>query len=282
MVLMKVVVLAAGYGTRLERDLSAPTNSTHRHLQGTPKPLLPVGGVPLLTRWITHFSQLDPLPEQVVVVVNDLHHNKYVSWQRSLPPHPLDLVLLNEGSHDNDHRSGAVACIKLATDTDPAHHWLVVAGDTLLPPSFSVSALVKQQQQREGEAVSVIISAPVQEQNVSKHGIIEADDDGRVMKLLEKPDPCSTPSRLQSPCVYLLHCQALPFLQEFLESRKDRPLSERDATGHFISELVCRFPVYHVSVKERYDIGGLESYIQCCQAFQVLEKPNIVGSIKSS
>ena len=47
---MKVLILAAGYGTRLARDLA--TSSDYSYLIGCPKPLLPVAGKPLLNYWM--------------------------------------------------------------------------------------------------------------------------------------------------------------------------------------------------------------------------------------
>ena len=63
---MKTLVLAAGYGTRLERDLKNET--THQHLIGVPKPLLPIGGTPLITHWTETLHKLS-LHDDVYVVV---------------------------------------------------------------------------------------------------------------------------------------------------------------------------------------------------------------------
>jgi choline kinase len=47
---MHAVLLAAGYGTRLTRDIDA-AGEAWVHLRGLPKPLVPVGGRALATRW---------------------------------------------------------------------------------------------------------------------------------------------------------------------------------------------------------------------------------------
>ena len=47
---MKVLILAAGYGTRLARDLEE--TGRHPELRGVPKPLLPVAGRPLASHWM--------------------------------------------------------------------------------------------------------------------------------------------------------------------------------------------------------------------------------------
>lgn len=62
---------------RLERDLRNDKSGQYSHLVGTPKPLLPVGGIPLITHWIRAFDQV-PKITSVVVVVNDLHKPQWV------------------------------------------------------------------------------------------------------------------------------------------------------------------------------------------------------------
>ena len=65
---MKALILAAGYGTRLARDLDSCA-SEYPHLVGVPKPLLPVSGCPLITHWI-HMLQTCPEVTDVYVVVS--------------------------------------------------------------------------------------------------------------------------------------------------------------------------------------------------------------------
>jgi UTP-glucose-1-phosphate uridylyltransferase len=71
---------------------------------------------------------------------------------------------------------------------------------------------------------------------VSKRGIIEIDiaDSCRVTSFLEKPDPRKTTSRLQCPCFYLLHETHLKLIKNFLDEKKEAPLTERDATGNLL------------------------------------------------
>ena len=49
---MKALILGAGYGTRLQRDLAADTTGKYEDLKNIPKPLLPIGGVSLVSRWM--------------------------------------------------------------------------------------------------------------------------------------------------------------------------------------------------------------------------------------
>ena len=49
---MKVIILAAGYGTRLQRDIENDPKQQYKHLLGVPKPLVPVGGESVVSRWM--------------------------------------------------------------------------------------------------------------------------------------------------------------------------------------------------------------------------------------
>jgi choline kinase len=66
---MKVLILAAGYGTRLEKDLEK--TESHKDLIGIPKPLLPIAGSPLISHWMRIITNSPPLsPSDVHIVVS--------------------------------------------------------------------------------------------------------------------------------------------------------------------------------------------------------------------
>ena len=68
---MKVLILAAGYGTRLTRDLEA--SGQLPHLVGVPKPLLPVAGKPLISHWMDILQSCAEI-QDVYVVVSDANY----------------------------------------------------------------------------------------------------------------------------------------------------------------------------------------------------------------
>ncbi len=69
---MKALILAAGFGTRLERDLKSVTGEPYAHLIGVPKPLLPVGGKPLASHWLQSISEVEAVESVLVVVSHPL------------------------------------------------------------------------------------------------------------------------------------------------------------------------------------------------------------------
>ena len=66
---MKALILAGGYGTRLEHDLICDKSDTYKHLIGVPKPLLPIGGVTLVSRWMQILDGFECI-DQVYIVVS--------------------------------------------------------------------------------------------------------------------------------------------------------------------------------------------------------------------
>ena len=126
---MRVVVLGAGYGTRLEADLVAEGSDSERTLLlGLPKALLPVGGCPLAMRWCSQLSRPPAAAAadgssaspyaHVWVVHNDLHAEAYRSWanESGFPPSHL----INDGTTENASRLGALRDLVLAVDAADA------------------------------------------------------------------------------------------------------------------------------------------------------------------
>lgn len=65
---MKAVILAAGYGTRLQRDVAAETSGRFAHLVGIAKPLLPVGRRALVSHWVHSLTACGCVDHIYVVV----------------------------------------------------------------------------------------------------------------------------------------------------------------------------------------------------------------------
>lgn len=75
---MKAVILAAGYGTRLQRDVSADRSGRFAHLVGTAKPLLPVGRCALISHWV-HSLTASGCVDGIYVVVSWKSINALIS-----------------------------------------------------------------------------------------------------------------------------------------------------------------------------------------------------------
>ncbi|XP_035666444.1 glucose-1-phosphate adenylyltransferase-like isoform X1 [Branchiostoma floridae] len=262
---MKVLFLAAGYGTRLERDVLADQSGKYDHLRGIPKPLVPVGGRPLISHWMDILMKFDTV-EQFYLVTNRKYLTQFEVWAQAWPK----LQIVSDGTTDNETRSGAVRCIQLAVEhfqiTDDL---LVIGGDTLLYEDFDLKNYLErflELQKKTGDACLVTYYNCAEHETV-KFGILEVDEHDVVTRFREKPRPEATPSRRACPCFYLYSNSSLPLLQEFLSERKDCPLKEIDAPGNFLQYLYTRRPVFVYKISGRFDVGGLQSYIVCDQYF---------------
>lgn len=266
---VNALILAAGYGTRLGRDIEADESGKFSHLKGVPKPLLPIGGVPLISRWMNQLAKCEVVGD-VYVVTNTLNHSMFEAWAAEYP----NVKLCREGSTSNSDRSGAVACVWLAVDHFKCQDdLLVIGGDTLFFEDFDLDTVVTsfQSAHRPGDG-SMLLSYKTDDVGASKCGILEVDEDSKVTAFLEKPGPEATKSRLACPCFYMFSPAALTQLPVFLEDKKDQPLKARDAPGNFVRYLSERLPCFTTIISGRFDVGGLASYIECDAFFAETEK----------
>ena len=121
---MICMVLAAGYATRL-----------YPLTEHFPKPLLDVGGKPILNWLLDDIDQLEGIEEHVIMS-NHKFIRHFEEWkEKQHYTHPIRL--LDDGSKDNEHRLGAVRDMELAVKAlGSPKDTLVIAGDNVLDFSF--------------------------------------------------------------------------------------------------------------------------------------------------
>ncbi|XP_075686050.1 uncharacterized protein LOC142655585 isoform X3 [Rhinoderma darwinii] len=238
---MKAVILAAGYGTRLLKDLQNVNEQPLRDLLGTPKPLLPIGGFPLISYWVEALKA-EHDPQDVFIV----------------------------------ERLGAVSCLQLVIEKFRIDDSIIViGGDTLFYEDFHLQDVLKKFDvlYQDNNQANLVLSYICKDEvmflpETKKYGILETDESYRIRAIKEKPLATDTASRQACPCFYMFSKYTLPCVEEFLNEKKDAPIDEKDAPGHFLSWLVTRKPVYFHSITGRFDVGNLASYLLCDKYFQ--------------
>lgn len=255
-----LVLLAAGYGTRLARDVAAC--NSFKHLAAYPKPLLPLGGKALLSHWREQFSAL-PSFKEVVVVTNDAHRTLYEQWARSFD----NVQVISDGTTSNENRTGAIAAMRLgvselSSGVDVA---VIVAGDTLLP-TLDACALLSE---FSGSAQAVCAYKLRDMNDCVRRGMLRVDASGTAVDLVEKPaSPAESPSDLACAPVYLLTRAMFSTFDVFFKENADAPLKERDAPGFWVRWAVKKHSTKVLRVGDRIDIGGLAHYrdalSRCC------------------
>ncbi|XP_068185295.1 glucose-1-phosphate thymidylyltransferase [Antennarius striatus] len=258
---MKAVILAAGYGTRLQRDVVADGSGKFSHLVGTAKPLLPVGRCALISHWVRALNASGCV-DRIYVVTNALYFAAFEEWAS----HFTNVLVLSDQTESNEGRLGAVACLHLTVKHFHIDdHVLVIGGDTLFKEDFSLSRVKERfsDLQAKSDDSCLVLSYQCKDDETRKYGILEVDGDLRVLRMKEKPLPSETTSRRACPCFYLLSKMSLPLLDAFIDEKKEAPIEDKDAPGNFVSWLIQRKPVYVHTISGRFDVGHLASYIEC-------------------
>ncbi|NLC57925.1 MAG: nucleotidyltransferase family protein [Armatimonadetes bacterium] len=239
---MNALILAAGYATRL-----------YPLTRDQPKPLLPVGGRPILDYLL---DDLETLPElrQVYVVTNHRFAPRFQAWAAARGTHP-PLQVLDDGTHTPDDRLGAIGdlawAIRHAGIEGPL---LVAAADNLLP--FRLQEMVRFARERGTDCLTCYhLEDP---ERLRRTGILARDAAGRVTRFEEKPP--RPWSHLAVPPIYYYLSETLPLFAQYL-AEGNNP----DAPGGFVPWLLARRPVHAFLFEgQPLDIGNLQSYREAC------------------
>ncbi|RCI06555.1 hypothetical protein CU098_013041 [Rhizopus stolonifer] len=265
-----VLILGAGYGTRLQKDLAVSLE--YNHLLGIPKALLPLGGKDaLVSHWVELFQKYGITSESIHIVTNAQCYEQFLTWAKNhnIPPNQI----VSDGTHSNETRLGAVPDILFGIQHFGLEqsNVLVVGGDTLFLHDFDLDKFLKTFEQLNKTSDACLVTTySVKDEEVHKFGIVETDAQGAITSFLEKPNPFSTKSRSACPCFYLFNSKSIPLIEEFINSCKisNAPKEAYDATGKCLAYVYPRFKIGTLSISGRIDVGGLASYIEANNYFK--------------
>jgi len=228
---LKALVLAAGYATRL----SPLTDSF-------PKMLLPLAERPMLDYLVDRLREVGEI-EEIHLVTNARFATAFADWA------PDDVTVHDDGTTSNEDRLGAIGDIAFALERGglEGEDLLVVAGDNLI--GYSLADYVDFWRAKGGSAIAV---HQVEDRELlSQYGVVEVDEDDRVVGLEEKP--AEPKSDLAATASYLYSGEHLALLPRYFEEG-----NPPDAPGNFMVWLHTREPVYGYRVSgEWHDIGDL-------------------------
>ncbi len=234
---MKALILAAGYGTRL-----------YPLTLDRPKPLIKVGGKPIMERLLSKIENLKDCDE-VYIVTNDKFYDLIVNWVRG-KEFPFSIKVINDHTTSDDDRLGAIGDINLVLGREkPQDDVLIMAGDNLF--EFDISDFVNFAMEK--ERLSIALYDVKDKELAKRYGIVSIDDNNKVSEFYEKPEePKST---LASTGIYYLPAGKLPLMGEYMRTDlvKDQP-------GNFVKWVSEKDEVYGFVFDEGwYDIGDKKS-----------------------
>lgn len=231
---MKCIILAAGYATRL-----------YPLTENFPKPLLEVGGRPILDHLIDDISDLI---DEFVVISNHKFYGHFSDWAKEKS---YKITVLDDGTSTNETRLGAVKDIQFALDElNINDDCVVMAGDNML--DFSLKGFIEFAKAKNASCVMCHRedSLPA----LRKTAVIAVDNNDVITSYEEKP--AEPKGNLAVPPFYFYKAADL--------SRIGTALSEGcgyDAPGSFAAWLSGKTTMYAYKMPgKRHDIGDLKSY----------------------
>lgn len=228
---MKCLILAAGYATRL-----------YPLTENYPKPLLPVGGKPILD-WL--IEDIGSAVEEFIVVSNHKFFNIFTGWAEKRPE---KISVIDDGTETNETRLGAVKDIQLAATENC--DYLVMAGDNML--DFSLLPFVEY---AKTSGTSCVMCHEENElKKLQKTAVITTDEAGLITSYEEKPQ--EPKGNLAVPPFYIYRACDISRIAESLADG-----CGYDAPGSFAAWLSKHTAMHAWQMPgHRYDIGDLASY----------------------
>jgi glucose-1-phosphate thymidylyltransferase len=245
---MKVLILAAGYATRLY-----PLTLTR------PKPLLPVAGKPMIDYVLDNIAPIGGI-DRVYVVTNAKFAGQFQQWSEHYrgAKAQLQFTIVNDRSTDDSNKLGAIGDMHLVLSQEKVDDDLiVVAGDNLFSQSLEGFGAVCRQKKAPVLAVYDVGSL----EEIKKYNSISLDAAGKITFFEEKPkEPTST---LTGIALYYYPKAVLPMIHQYM-AEKNNP----DQPGRLVQWMYQRTPVYTWRVPGIwFDIGSKESLEEADRIF---------------
>lgn len=247
---MKVVVLAAGYATRL-----------YPLTENFPKPLLEVNGKSILDYLIEDLDKNDDVNEHIIISNAKFAHI-FEDWAAK-SNYTKPVTVLNDGTMSNETRLGAVRDILFAIEKCNINEDIfVLAGDNLV--DFSLNKFLEFAKGKDGSSVVVNYEESIEE--LQKCGVMVPDENMRIVSMEEKPKVPKS-----NWCVgpfYYYRKEDLKWVKQGIEDG-----CATDAPGSFVCYLCEKIPVYAWDMPgTRFDIGGFDSYEEVKKTYKGIVK----------
>src|SRR5205823_4359321 len=237
---MNALILAAGYATRL-----------YPLTLNKAKPLLEVGGKPIIEWLADHLVQLPDL-ETIFIVTNDKFAKDFQAWADDYHRRHTTsrFKIINDGSNNDDNKLGAIGDINLVLTRESLTNsdLLVLAGDNLF--SEPLDQFVRFARNTDA---TVALYDVGDVEAMKKYACVTTDSSGVITQFEEKPEKPTT--TLAAIALYYYSKTVLPLFVTYLASGNNP-----DQPGRFLQWLYLRKPVKTFEIKGQWlDIGSRET-----------------------
>jgi glucose-1-phosphate thymidylyltransferase len=241
---MKVIILAAGYATRLY-----PLTLTQ------PKPLLPVAGKPMVEHVLDNLAPITAI-DRVYVVTNAKFAAQFQTWSDHYraTKSKFDFTVVNDGSTDDTNKLGAIGDINYVLKTQNVDDDLmVVAGDNLF--SEKLGDFGKYCLEKNAPVLAVYDVGNLEE--IKKYNSISTDSAGKITFFKQ---PVTT---LTGIALYYYPKSTVSLIKQYI-AEGNNP----DQPGRLVQWLYPRTAVYTWRVPGLwYDIGSKETLEEANKIF---------------
>ncbi len=244
---MKVLILAAGYGTRL-----------YPLVKNVPKALLEINEKPLINYILDRISNLNGLNE-VIIVTNDKFYSIFKEWAQKQKAFRFPIKVINDGTKTPEDRLGSIGDIEFAlkqgkSDDDV----LVIGSDNLFDYNIDEYVLFAQ---KKSPSISIGLYDIDDLGAATRFGVVTLGNDNKIASFEEKPK--KPRSSLVAMCFYYLPKNSLGLIGDYLLE-----CGKSDTAGDYIRWLVGNNAVYGFKfIGKWYDIGSIEAYEEAQEKF---------------
>ena len=238
---MKAIILAAGYSTRL-----------YPLTKDTPKPLLPIGKIPIIERILEKVQSVNDI-DQVYIVTNSKFITHFEKWlekyKRESGNYSTELILIDDGTYTNETRLGPVRDIALVLQKyDIQDDVLVTAGDNLF--EMDLEKLCKVSKLNHASALAVYEFESVDLVR-NKFGVALTDENNKILGFEEKPD--EPKSSLAATAIYAFIKEDLQHIIHLSNQPAEKEINVGEIIKYFVEKNI---PVYCEFLTTWFDIGS--------------------------
>ncbi|BDY03422.1 mannose-1-phosphate guanylyltransferase [Ferrimonas sp. YFM] len=235
---MRGMILGAGKGTRV-RPIT----------EKIPKPMIPILRRPVMESIIYHFKR-HGIDE---IVVNTCHLAPVIEdYFRDGNQYGVDLCYSYEGVKEGDtlvgKALGSAGGMRQVQQTSGFFHdtFVVVCGDAWIDLDLT-EALAWHKQQG---GLATIITKRMPEETLNRYGVVETDEQGRVLAFQEKPPLGTAVSDMVNTGIYIFEPEIFNYIP---------PTGEYDIGSQLFPELVRQgIPFYATAMEFQWvDVGRL-------------------------
>ncbi|MCX6707548.1 MAG: sugar phosphate nucleotidyltransferase [Candidatus Woesearchaeota archaeon] len=260
---MEAIILAAGYGMRLDNELkSLKASDPEKHseirpfLEGRAKPMIIINGKPVIQYTVENLERAGIT--RIVIVTNNRYFSQFDEWRDSYKGKSL-IKLINDGTNTNESRLGSIHDLLLALKKENiSDDVIMVAGDNLF--KFEIKDMIES---FNDVHTSMIAVYPEKDpERIKKSACVEFDESNLVVNFEEKPK--KPRSEWICPAIHIYTADTIRLIKEmkFDDSRKD-------LIGNIPMMLYDRIDIHAFVRKDkiRFDLGTIHDFDNAVEHF---------------